>query len=172
MIIRRVWGFGGLMVTNGIDEVIFPFAITEVSFQQITETLDKDDGGIYTYNKGFHCNIKTEILNVDANDYLLFRYLIQMLDYAIRNNTTLKVYPNYDTEQVLLINYDMICLSDVSMINETRSGAFQSLKLEWQTKKTIHRIPDWVENPIVYYWPDHEGNNIVDHDGNKIILAE
>ena len=159
-------------IVTGVEDVTFSAALLKMAFSQITETLTKDDGGLYTKNKGYHVKLITELMNVGSDDYIALRWLLQRINTQIKENGTLTVKPNYDSTQSYNLSFAMICTSDISIINEDRSGQWQSLTLDWQTKDPVTDIDDFVADPETTSWVDMDGNFIVDQDGNQIIFSE
>ena len=172
MAIRSVWGFGSCLFSDGQEDTTFASALTNIDYIPIVETLPLDDGSVYTKHKGFHAKITVEVFNVDTDDHIALRWLIKRINNQLKQDTTLTIKPNYDSTQDYNLSFAVICTSNISVVNEARSGQWQSLALEFQTKDILTDISDWVESPEVVNWADMDGNFIVDQDGNQIIFSE
>ena len=172
MSLKHIWGFGGVYLTCPGLGLTCDLSTTpgSMEFEPISlkyTTLDQEQ---HIVNMGYRMKASFEAYNVCDGDYSDFANLLAILNASAYQGRDIYLYPHYSTTDDNL-SYLVKCISNINFENIAPSKAGQRIKLDFESVYPVDQLPTLMSDPVSYDWIDHNGNTIIDHDGNILQLV-
>lgn len=143
---KSIWGFGGVRITDGVNDVTFDYAKGDIEFSPIYEEIINDDDDIITRLRGYRPYIKLKWLNnYGATGYTSYQTLFSILTLLVDPTTqnTVTIYPRYNSSYN---NLSYTCVLDSNVAPQDLAGCEtgQSLSLNFKCINKVYNIPTLV----------------------------
>ncbi len=166
-----LFGFGGVMLECGSERAEFPDATGKITFQRKMQKWTTRDNIERSRFIGYQPIITVFLHNLDTDMAIEFANLVSVLNESDANDTPISVYPRYDFENEVGIMIPCKLISDFDPQDLANCEVGQTIELTFQATQKFTEIPNFFSGWQIYNVIDFNDDNIVDYEGNQIIIV-
>jgi hypothetical protein len=164
---NTVWGFGGARFEYDTT-IDIATASGVLRFVQDANTYRTKAGTIKHIVNGWRAMAKIKLWNVTDQDAIDIVGVFDMISSA--NGAPLTIYPRYDSANASTLGFELICTTDIEMIDYANVAVGQYIELEFTGYELLERIPTLIDNASTMNMVDESDYQYIDDLGNDYTM--
>lgn len=165
-----LFGFGGVMLECASERAEFPDSTGHINFVRKLQKWTSRDNIDRSRFIGYQPVITVSFQNLNTDMAIEFSRLVSVLNESDANDTPISVYPRYDFENEVGIMIPCKLISDFDPQDLANCEVGQTIELTFQATQKFTEIPNFFSGWQIYNVIDFNDDNIVDYEGNQIII--